>query len=260
MNKAVRRVKDLFFPPRCVLCDEVIARERFPICPHCQKQGVARIEEPVCSRCGRQKNDCVCKKNTLLTDGVVGVFYYDDELVEKGIKRFKKTEDIDRIEYFAEQLMERAYLLMADKQIDLITTVPLYKSDLAKRGFDQMRPVAKWLSKSLHTPYVQVLRKIFPTLPQKGLSADRRSGNLLGVFEVCSKISLKGKNILLLDDVVTTGATTNECAKMLKIYGAAKVYVLTLAVSRLDKDDDKDAVDPIAELKGKLAEKAGNFT
>lgn len=260
MNKAIRGVKDFLFPPRCVFCDEVIARKEWPICPACSKEEISEITAPACKRCGREKNDCVCKKNTLLTDGIAALYYYDNDLVESGIKRFKKTEDIDRIEYFSERLTEKAFLAFADMKVDIITTVPLYKTDFAERGFDQLFPIAKRLSKQLYTPYVQLLRKIFPTEPQKELKPDRRAGNLLGAFDVRTKFSLKAKNILLIDDVVTTGSTTNECAKMLKIYGAQNVYVLALAVSRLNKEENEDKNDPIEDLKRKLTGKAGDFT
>ncbi len=259
MNKAVRCVKDFFFPPRCVLCDEVIARRKRPLCSTCAKTEIPYVGEPVCARCGREKASCVCKKNTLLTDGIAAPYYYEDA-VKEAVKRFKRVEDIDRIAYFAEQLIEKVYLAFGDSIVDILTTVPLHKSDLADRGFDQMLPIAKRLSKELHVPYVRLLRKIFVTAPQKELPADRRAGNLLGVFEVCTKLPLKGKNILLLDDVVTTGSTTNECAKMLKIYGAENVYVLALAISRLDKSEKEENTDPIADLKRRLAGKAGDFT
>lgn len=259
MNKTIKGVKDFFFPPRCVFCDEVISVHEHPICAACLKTEILRIHEPICARCGREKADCVCKKGTLLTDGIAAPYYYVGT-VKEGIKHFKKAEDIDRIEYFVKQLVETAYLIFADKKVDMITTVPLHPNAFAERGFDQLYPVSKRLSKELHVPYVQILRKIFETEPQKDLPADRRAGNLLGAFDVCTKLSLKGKNILLIDDVVTTGSTTNECAKMLKIYGAENVYVLALAVSHLNKDEQEKENDPIAELKRKLSGKAGDFT
>ncbi len=259
MNSVVRYVKDLFFPPRCVFCDEVIPSSKNPVCPACEKAGIAFIGSPACARCGREKDACVCKKNTLLTDGIAAPYYYE-ETVRKGIHRFKKVEDIDRITYFSQQAVESMYRAFAEKKVDIITTVPPHKNDLTERGFDQLQPIANRISKESHVPYIPLLRKIFETEPQKELPADRRAGNLLGAFDVCSKVSLKNKNILLIDDVVTTGSTTNECAKMLKIYGAAHVYVLALALSRLKDKDDEDENDPIADLKKRLAGKAGDFT
>ena len=85
---------------------------------------------------------------------------------------------------------------------------------------------------------ISLLRKIIRTRPQKELSALERSGNLLGVFDVEPTADLEGKTVLLVDDVITTGATLDECAKMLKIYGAGEVYAATAAAALL-KDDDQ---------------------
>lgn len=259
MNKLTQSLKDIFYPPRCVFCDEVISILERPICPVCLKAEIPVVPDTICSRCGRGKEDCTCKLTTFLTDGIAAPYYYEG-VAAQGILHFKRAEDIDRIGYFTKKLAERAFLIFADTRIDLITTVPPHISTMVNRGFDQMYPVAKRLSKVFHTPYKQVLRKIFPTESQKELDADRRSGNLLGVFDVCEKQEVVGKNILLLDDVVTTGATTNECAKMLKIYGANNVYVLAVAISRPDQDEKEDENDPIVELKRRLAGKAGDFT
>ena len=217
MNKFTQSLKDIFYPPRCVFCDEVISILERPVCLVCSKNDIPTVPETICKRCGRGKSDCTCKRTTFLTDGIAAPYYYED-VVAEGILHFKRAEDIDRIEFFTEKLAECAFLNFADTKIDLITTVPPHISTMVKRGFDQMYPVAKRLSKVLHTPYKQVLRKIFQTEAQKDLDVDRRSGNLLGVFDVCEKQAVLGKNILLLDDVVTTGATANECSKMLKIY------------------------------------------
>ena len=259
MNNIVRAIKDIFYPPRCIFCDEVIASNERPICQECLKITIPTISEDICNRCGREKKACVCKRTTFLTDGITAPYYYES-VVAEGIKHFKKAEDIDRIEYFTERLTERAFLTFADYKIDLIASVPLHKDSLSERGFDQMYPIAKRLAKTLHTPYIRILRKIFSTEPQKDLDADRRTGNLLGVFDVDRKFPVKNKNVLLIDDVITTGSTTNECAKMLKIYGAKNVYVLAIALSRPDKDDEEDKSDPIAELKERLSGKAGDFT
>jgi predicted amidophosphoribosyltransferase len=81
-----------------------------------------------------------------------------------------------------------------------------------------------------------VLTKITVTAPQKELKAVERSGNLLGVFDVCGEVS--GKTILLVDDVITTGTTLDECAKMLKIFGAEEVYAVTAAAACLSNDEE----------------------
>ncbi len=229
-------ILDLFFPPRCALCDEVIARGDRPLCLHCRASAQPRIEEKRCKRCGRGKEQCACKITTLLSDGIAAPFYYKDA-VQDAILRYKKVEDADRTAYFSDELIQTAYLAYADKEIDMVTAVPMHPRSEAKRGFDQVKPMAKTVAKALHVPFESLLKKSIYTKPQKTQYGAARAANLLGAFDVVNGVSLKGKQILLIDDVVTTAATTNECAKMLKIYGVKAVYVLTIAVSENKKKE-----------------------
>ena len=160
-------------------------------------------------------------------------FYYT-ETVKDAIALFKKYDDADRTDYFAEETLEAAYLAFGDKVIDYVTSVPLFSADKAQRSFDQVEPLAKRLAKKLHVPYVRLLRKVLKTPPQKTLTYEQRCCNLLGAFDVAAKVPLQNKSVLLIDDVVTTGSTTSECAKMLKIYGADKVYVLAVALTKAE--------------------------
>ena len=81
-------------------------------------------------------------------------------------------------------------------------------------------------------PLWAALRKVQQTRPQKQLSAEQRSGNVLGVFDAAPDMALAGKRLLLVDDLMTTGATAGECAKVLKLYGAERVVLLAAAITR----------------------------
>ncbi len=237
MNTLFTWILDLFFPPRCALCDEVIARGDRPICKSCRNADLPRIEEKRCKRCGRGKEQCACKITTLLSDGIAAPFYYKDT-VKQAILRYKRVEDADRTAYFVSALTETAYMAYADTVIDVVTAVPMHPKSEAKRGFDQVKPVAKAVAAALHIPFVPLLKKSIYTKPQKSQYGAARAANMLGVFDVLDGAAVKDKRILLIDDVVTTAATTNECAKMLKIYGAKAVYVLTVAVSENKKQEN----------------------
>lgn len=234
-----RAVLDLFFPPRCPLCDEVIAPRERPLCRKCRTVDLPVVEDKRCKKCGRGKKQCACKLNTLLSDGIAAPFYYKDG-VANAILRLKKVEDDDRYRYFLQELTAQAYLDYADIVIDAVTVVPMHSYDETKRGFNQVEPIAKGLAKALHVPYMPLLKKSIRTKSQKSLSGAARAANLLGVFDVLNQDNVRGKRILLVDDVVTTGATTNECAKMLKIYGAAAVYVLACAVSANEQNEENE--------------------
>jgi ComF family protein len=112
--------------------------------------------------------------------------------------------------------------------IDGILPVPLTLKGLRERGFNQSLLMAKVLSKNLQVPlFMDILSKKKETLPQIGLSKKERSTNLKKAFEV--KGDIKGLRLLLIDDVMTTGATVTECSKVLMNAGAQEVIVLTLA-------------------------------
>ncbi len=239
--KIGRMFKDLFFPPRCVFCDRVISRREFPVCPACIEPKLPRIIETACPHCGREKRlFCTCKRDSFLTDGIAAPFYFEGA-VQNGIYRLKKVQDTDRTRYFAEEMQEAAFREFGDRPIDYVTAVPMSRRAYRDRGFNQAERLARVLSKDLHVPFAELLEKPIETGSQKGLKAEARRVNLLGVFDVNSRIPLCGKQILLVDDVVTTGATTNECAKMLKLAGADKVYVLALALTRPKKEKEQES-------------------
>jgi ComF family protein len=203
------------------------------------------LTEELCEACGREKEHCVCKHDHFITDGIAAPFYFKDS-VKTAVYRFKELEDNDQIQYFADMVADAVYRVFGSKKVDYITCVPLHRTTFIERGFNQAENLASVLSKKLYTPFVSLLKKRYKTASQKGLLAAERKGNVLGAFDVCTDIPLKGKNIILVDDVITTGATTNECAKMLKIYGANNVYAVAIA---LTKPDDRD---PIAEIRRRL--------
>ena len=114
--------------------------------------------------------------------------------------------------------------------IDLIVPVPLHIKRLRKRGFNQaLLLFTKWATTE-NIPYdPHVLKRPQKTVPQTNLSRKERKKNIRGAFEIRSPVAIKGKRILLVDDVYTTGSTVNECARILVQGGAAMVDVLTLA-------------------------------
>ncbi len=118
---------------------------------------------------------------------------------------------------------------------DAIIPVPLYKKRLRQREFNQSALFAKHLACSIGKPLIlNCLIKTRDTMPQVGLSAKERGKNIRKTFEIRNKELIGGKNIMLVDDVYTTGATVRECSKVLKKAGAKDIYVITLAHSRGD--------------------------
>ena len=118
-------------------------------------------------------------------------------------------------------------------EADFICYVPMTKASKRKRGFNQCEIIANKISCETNIPVYHCIKKIKDTKEQKSLNKEQRSENLNGAFSIDESKNISGKNILLIDDVITTGATINECKKILKKYNVNKIIVLTLAKSNI---------------------------
>lgn len=121
-------------------------------------------------------------------------------------------------------------------RFDIITWVPISRRRLRKRGYDQSQLLAQRIADKLDVPCVRMLKKIRHTKAQSKLKGEsERRANVLGAYAVCPGVSVEGRRILLVDDVLTTGATMSECARMLLTAGAKQVVCVTLALSESKK-------------------------
>lgn len=213
---------NLVYPDRCYICGEVIPW-RSGLCRTCAEKA-PRILPPVCSKCGRGEDRCSCRQRQMHFARCVSPFYYEDT-VKTGILALKNTACRPYVSGFAAEIAEVLRREYGGIAFDRITAVPLYRADERLRGFDPNALLAKQLARLTGIAYAPLLKKTVHTAPQKSLDARLRSGNLLGAFDVT--VPVQGMTILLIDDIITTGATLDECAKMHKLAGAAEVYAAT---------------------------------
>ena len=232
MSQVLDAIKRVFFPHHCYLCNTVLYPHQ-RVCAACL-QKAPYIYPPVCERCGRSKDDCHCGKRHRTFVRCVSPFYHKG-VAQQGVYTLKSGGYRVTVEGFANEMAEVVRREYGGIPFDFVTAVPLHKREQRKRGFNQAQRLGQAVARRLGLSYVTVLKKITPTAPQKSLKAVERSGNLLGVFDVCGDVS--GKTILLVDDVTTTGTTLEECAKMLKIFGAKEVYAVTAAAAVLPNDE-----------------------
>lgn len=225
-----QRLLAVFFPERCLGCGQVI----YPgqgLCPACRDK-LPRVSFPVCPFCGCGQDRCTCRGQGQTLDGVVAPWYYEG-VARAAILRFKDGGREYAAPYLAGHMHEHLLACCKGILFDGIVYVPMHKADLQRRGFNQSHLLAQELGQLLNLPVLDILIKVQQTAPQKGLNAAARAGNVLGVFDIDPSAAdqIQGKTLLLVDDVITTGATLHECAKMLKIYGAGQVIAATLCTT-----------------------------
>lgn len=229
-----KKIIDLILPPRCLICGKVINNDN-SLCPDCFKN-INFIIKPYCICCGKplsygeaQSLKCpTCLNKKTLFRFCRSAVKYDDAS-KKLILDFKFLDHLEN-----KKLLSN-WLLMAGKDIfdagiDLIVPVPLHFTRLLKRKYNQSAVIANQLSKLSQIPadYTS-LKKIKRTAPQISCNGKQRLNNVKKAFCVINAEKIKGKRIVLIDDVYTTGSTLKECAKALKKAGAKSVDALTIA-------------------------------
>ncbi len=208
------RVLNLLFPPKCVFCQKLM--ERGVVCPDCEKK-LRAMEQP---------------KDRTLPGGTfcVSSLPYED-IVRESILRFK-FRGRDHYAPVYGKIMARTAALELSDRFDLVTWVPVSKKRKRERGYDQAELLAKEMCRLWSAEPVRTLKKIRDNPPQSGLtSAEARRANVLGVYGAVNREQFAGKEVLLVDDILTTGSTVQEAARVLKLAGAAEVMAITLAAA-----------------------------
>jgi len=170
---------------------------------------------------------CLTKKRYFIMARALGSY---EGALQEAIHRWKYQGKTTLNPIFGDWMAEGLYRYWDPNLIDLLIPVPLHPQRLRERGFNQALLLVKELSRRTGIPYrKRLLQKIRPTLPQVNLSGVEREKGVKGSFTIDGKEETEGKAILLVDDVYTTGATVNECSKVLMAAGAERVDVFTLA-------------------------------
>ena len=221
-----RRVLSWFFPERCAFCGTVIAAGS-ECCDRCRAD-VRRQEPPLCTLCGRSKSVCCCGGHTQAADGLVSVFVYEGP-VRGAVSRLKNGNTPEELHFLAEQVAETVRREYGERAADAVTFVPRTRKEQRRRETNASERLARETARCLGLPCESVLAKVRETRPQKELTALEHGGNLRGALDVRPEAQVAGRTFLLIDDVCTTGSTVRECALMLKIYGAERVYAAALA-------------------------------
>jgi ComF family protein len=237
LNDFCKELSDALFPPLCLACSEVLsdtAPEVF--CPDC-RQRITFITGSRCPVCGiifpdSPSEDHLCgnclEHKPWFSYARAAVSY--EGVILDAIRRFKYGRDITTGSALATFLAGFDFDDLDFNMFDAIIPVPLHIKRLRERGFNQSLILARALGKkhNLNVDF-SLLKRRKLTLTQTGLDKKDRVKNISGAFVAGPQEKIRGRNLILVDDVYTTGATINECAKALIRTGASKVAVLTLA-------------------------------
>lgn len=215
LKQLLDRLLDLLFPPKCTFCHDLLEGEDIPL--------------RVCSRCR--------EKLVMMQDPLKGEFFDSgaycftyEGMVRKSIHRFKFNGRKEYAAVYARYLLQRLEGETDLQQADLITWVPTNRKNERKRGYSHAALLARHVAEGMGIPCVETMEKTRETRGMYGLKPHERRANILGAVKVsCEREQLAGKKVLMIDDIFTTGATAGECARVLRMAGAEKVFVLTVA-------------------------------
>jgi ComF family protein len=234
------QVLDFFLPRFCVFCGEAVGeRAKVSVCPACD-QTTPWVAGPLCPVCGRvfaarEGDDHLC--GSCRTDpppfnrARAAVLYEEEGPAGQAIKRFKYNRRLDMLPVM-QHWLTRPLCRELMEAADLVVPVPLHPQRLKQRGFNQALLLAQAFPE-VHLER-QLITRVRHTPPQTGLNPKERRDNVKGAFAVPRPHLAQGKNVLLIDDVFTTGATVRECARVLRQAGAQQVDVLTVARVRYE--------------------------
>jgi len=229
---------DLIYPAYCELCGSQLENLEKYICRDCSSK-LPVISSPHCPVCyrsirtrGEENRICgYCKLDSKrAVEKVVALYEYRDGAREL-IHRYKYDKYQFLSGFLAKNLFEQVSGSDVLEGVDWIVSIPLHWTRKRWRGFNQADKLAKYISKKTGVPLLptKYFKRIKKTTPQVTLNAEHRKKNIRGAFELNKKIKFGNSAVVLVDDVLTTGATSNECARILKKAGAKKVNLLVLA-------------------------------
>jgi ComF family protein len=228
---------DFVYPQRCARCDAALSSGREVLCESCASELESKggLLGPFCPSCKRQidlgAGGCRCETGTLAVEMVYSLGSYAEEM-EALIEGFKYRRKRKLGLFLSELLSERLLELEELPSADLVVPVPLHRSKRRQRGFNQSEVIAGRLSERLGMQLGRgLVTRRKKTRTQTGLSREERRENVRNAFEFRGEGDLRGHKVLLVDDVLTTGATMSECARTLKGAGAEEVWGATLAVA-----------------------------
>ena len=231
----LRALLSLFYPPLCVVCSAAVDYGQY-LCPECEEKA-PRIKPPFCEKCSEQFTGAIgasftcanCAHRCLYFDAAVSS-YRSRGIVRTLVHQFKYGRQFHLRHPLADWLGETIHdPRLRGRRFDILVPVPLHPARERERGFNQAQLLADLLSTRISVPVQPALERIRYTTTQTAFDRAERMENLRDAFRLRKKANVQDLRVLLIDDILTTGSTLSECARILKKAGAMSVYAATAA-------------------------------
>lgn len=226
----------MIFPPKCICCRELLERQERYVCRACFAE-LPYLREPVCLKCGKEIEDeekeyCYdCENRPRSYIKGFPLFRYRGGIKES-LYRFKYEGKKSYGKYYATEIVKKYGRIFNDLGINILVPVPVHKSRLKKRGYNQAGVLCEEIGKILDIPMNNhILIRQHNTAPQKKLDNVEREKNLFNAFIPESKI-VQYKSALIVDDIYTTGATVEACTRALHETGIEDVYYTSVCIGK----------------------------
>ncbi|MCB0745592.1 MAG: ComF family protein [Ignavibacteriae bacterium] len=227
INSKIISLFDLFLPRICLNCGEAINTDSNTICEKCFNQLEIATPERIKLEFERK-----FLKEKLVKDFYSAFVFKEDSAIQKMIHGLKYNKNFTIGSYLGIKTAKVLENKLKFWQADLIMAIPLHKLRKAERGFNQADIIAKAIGKEVKIKFSKnIIQRIRFTQTQTKLNLVERKENMNGAFKIRKAKLVKDKNIILVDDVITTGATVSECAKILLENGAKNIYALSVAIA-----------------------------
>lgn len=222
MHPTIESLLDFLYPRKCISCGDLI--KEGSLCKICKHSLLYINPKKRCMKCGLEKDTCQCKRYVYRFEKVIGVFEYEG-VAKKIVTKYKFSHKMFYADFLAEAMARAVKAEYSDIKFDAVAYVPTTLQNRLKRGYDQSRLLSERLSRLLKLKTADVLRcRLFRRAQHKS-DFKGRFINIRDKYYFKSR--LKGGSILLVDDIKTTGATLDECARQLLLAGADRVYCVT---------------------------------
>lgn len=225
--KLLKEALDFFLPRICISCEEKLKENEQCICSNCLSS-IPKTDKDLLLKEYNRK----FKKENIITDFLSLYLFEKDKVLQSVIHDLKYNGNIQAGFFLGELAGKYFYNEILRWNPDYLIPVPLYYLKKAERGYNQSYYISKAISKIVNIPIkTSVLKRTRYTQSQTELSLEERKINVCGAFSVKKKNLIRNRAFLIVDDVITTGATISECGKVLLESGASKIYALSIALA-----------------------------